>query len=244
MSERSPPLGIAAGAGLSVLLHGVAAAAIALYGFGPGGEKPELPAFSVSLAIESADDEAREEPTSVVAPAVVETPAASPPPPMPAAAMRPSPAPPRAKPEKVAALAPPSADPPPSSGSAVSVVESPAPTEVPSIGTVDPATGHGTLAALGAGALGAGSAPRTPKLLHAPTPDYPQIARRRGQQGRVVLAVELDPEGLPVEARVLAGSGFEALDRAALAAVKAWRFDKSDEARRAVEVPIVFRLGE
>ena len=54
-------------------------------------------------------------------------------------------------------------------------------------------------------------------------PAYPAQSRRRGEQGRVVLRVELSESGRVVAAAVQKGSGFSRLDDAALAAVKGWR---------------------
>ncbi|MEZ5615606.1 MAG: TonB family protein [Rhodocyclaceae bacterium] len=54
-------------------------------------------------------------------------------------------------------------------------------------------------------------------------PVYPPISRRLGEEGKVVLRVELDEQGRVSSARVSTASGFSRLDAAALAAVKAWR---------------------
>jgi len=251
MSKRSPSLGFVGGAGLSVLLHGVAAAAIALYGFGGTSKRAEHVPIPIALVVE---DIAAPAPVPAPAPAAmnpIAVPAASPmavpspvsmPPIKAPTALRPTPQPPRAKPEASAVLAPPE--------TSLSVIEAPA--AVPAPKDVEPTIGAGEdeaqaptrVAALGSALSGAISGSTGPRLLHAPPPDYPMVARRRGQQGRVLLAVELDHAGVPVEARVKTGSGYGTLDDAALRAVKAWRFDPSAEARRLVDVPIVFRLGD
>ncbi|MBP9653886.1 MAG: energy transducer TonB [Rhodocyclaceae bacterium] len=54
-------------------------------------------------------------------------------------------------------------------------------------------------------------------------PAYPPLSRRQGEEGKVVLRVELDEQGNVSAARVATSSGFARLDEAALAAVKAWR---------------------
>lgn len=54
-------------------------------------------------------------------------------------------------------------------------------------------------------------------------PEYPFVSRRLGEQGTVVLQVELDEQGLVAAARVLSSSGHVRLDDAALAAVRHWR---------------------
>jgi protein TonB len=81
-----------------------------------------------------------------------------------------------------------------------------------------------------------------------PRPRYPWISRRRGEQGRVVLEVAVAADGRAKEVRVKRSSGSARLDRAALAAVRAWRFKPALSYGRAVagriDVPIVFRLTQ
>lgn len=81
-----------------------------------------------------------------------------------------------------------------------------------------------------------------------PAPSYPQEARRRGQEGRVVLRVTISPVGEARSVRVLRSSGYERLDRAAREAVARWRFEPARRAGRPVEglldVPVVFRLEQ
>jgi periplasmic protein TonB len=77
-------------------------------------------------------------------------------------------------------------------------------------------------------------------------PAYPESARRRGQQGRVVLQVSVSPDGLPVTVSVAQSSGYSSLDAAALTAVQRWRFVPATRAGAPVaataEVPVTFRL--
>ena len=54
-------------------------------------------------------------------------------------------------------------------------------------------------------------------------PEYPASSRRRNEQGRVVLRVELAEDGRIDGAAVRSSSGSSRLDQAALNAVKAWR---------------------
>lgn len=54
-------------------------------------------------------------------------------------------------------------------------------------------------------------------------PAYPATARRLGEEGTVVLRVELDETGAVAAPRVATGSGHARLDEAALTAVKTWR---------------------
>lgn len=68
---------------------------------------------------------------------------------------------------------------------------------------------------------------------HRPAPAYPAAARRRGEEGRVVLRVELDERGQISNAAVATASGSRWLDEAALAAVRKW---SCEPARRGGEV--------
>lgn len=54
-------------------------------------------------------------------------------------------------------------------------------------------------------------------------PRYPPLSRRMGEEGTVVLRVELDEHGRVCSARVSSSSGSARLDEAALAAVKTWQ---------------------
>ncbi len=59
-----------------------------------------------------------------------------------------------------------------------------------------------------------------PKLM---APNYPAISRRMGEEGKLILRVELDESGHIDDARVVDSSGYERLDKAALEAVKSWQ---------------------
>ena len=54
-------------------------------------------------------------------------------------------------------------------------------------------------------------------------PTYPALARRMGEEGEVVLRVELSEDGQIASVRVATSSGFRRLDEAALATIKNWR---------------------
>jgi protein TonB len=54
-------------------------------------------------------------------------------------------------------------------------------------------------------------------------PAYPSQSRRLGEEGTVVLRVELDEQGKVSTARIATSSGFARLDEAALSAVRTWR---------------------
>lgn len=62
------------------------------------------------------------------------------------------------------------------------------------------------------------------EYLHNPTPEYPPLARRRGEQGRVVLHVTVSESGTVATINISQSSGFALLDQSALTAVRGWRF--------------------
>jgi len=55
------------------------------------------------------------------------------------------------------------------------------------------------------------------------SPAYPALSRRMGEEGKLVLRVELDETGHISNAKVVESSGYSRLDNAALSAVKTWR---------------------
>ena len=77
-------------------------------------------------------------------------------------------------------------------------------------------------------------------------PTYPALARRMGEEGEVVLRVELSEDGQIASARVATSSGFRRLDEAALAAIKNWRCNaaqREGQPVRAVAIqPFTFSL--
>ncbi len=81
-----------------------------------------------------------------------------------------------------------------------------------------------------------------------PIPSYPEVARRRGQVGTVVLAVEIDSNGVPTRVEVKRSSGFRLLDLSATKTVIKWRFSPAKLGGRPVtstlELPIRFQLKE
>lgn len=91
---------------------------------------------------------------------------------------------------------------------------------------------------------GPGGPASTPVAVHSPAPRYPGRALRRGESGEVVLRVAIDASGRPARIDVAASSGSRDLDRAALTAVRRWRFRPAMQGDRPVEavvdVPISF----
>lgn len=87
----------------------------------------------------------------------------------------------------------------------------------------------------------------TPAFASPPSPPtYPRLARQRRQQGTVVIEVQLGRGGEQMAREVLQSSGVDSLDKAALAAVKNWRFlpyRENDRPHRSrVRLPIRFAL--
>lgn len=82
--------------------------------------------------------------------------------------------------------------------------------------------------------------------LNNPHPPYPRVSRRLREEGRVLLAVEIDVDGHASQAVVKRSSGFERLDQAALQTVLNWRFVPGKQAGIAkkmwVNIPINFVL--
>jgi periplasmic protein TonB len=82
--------------------------------------------------------------------------------------------------------------------------------------------------------------------LHNPRPEYPHSAKRAGQEGRVLLRVQILADGTAGNVSVAKTSGFETLDEAALAAVRKWKFVPAKRDGNPVEsvvnVPINFNL--
>lgn len=79
-------------------------------------------------------------------------------------------------------------------------------------------------------------------------PVYPATSRRLGEEGTVRLRVLVDERGRPKDVDVLNSSGFDRLDRAAIDAVKRWRFRAATDGTRAIstwtQVAITFKLTD
>lgn len=82
--------------------------------------------------------------------------------------------------------------------------------------------------------------------LHNPAPDYPQMARRKGEQGRVLIKVLVTSQGDASNVTLERSSGSTYLDDAAIKAVKNWKFVPARSNNEAVSgyvtVPINFSL--
>ncbi|GAB3094982.1 energy transducer TonB [Lysobacter terrae] len=84
-----------------------------------------------------------------------------------------------------------------------------------------------------------------PQPISVPAPKYPARALRNGEEGTVMVSADIDAEGMPSAVAVARSSGSRDLDRAAVDAVKHWRFRPAMADGRAtpgrVQVPISFK---
>lgn len=84
--------------------------------------------------------------------------------------------------------------------------------------------------------------------LSNPAPAYPSASRRMGEEGRVLLRVQVGADGRPTDVSIAKSSGFSRLDDVARETVlRSWRFvpaRQGDQAvAGAVKVPIDFTLS-
>jgi len=88
----------------------------------------------------------------------------------------------------------------------------------------------------------------TTAYLSNPKPAYPKMARRRGLEGVVVLAVSVSSQGSVKGLELKKSSGHKLLDNAAKNAVKRWRFTPATrggiKVNAMVDVPIRFTLNK
>ncbi|HUL57522.1 MAG TPA: energy transducer TonB, partial [Usitatibacter sp.] len=82
--------------------------------------------------------------------------------------------------------------------------------------------------------------------LDNPAPEYPPLSRRLREQGRVMLRVLVSAQGSAQDVEIGTSSGSERLDRAAVEAVRRWRFEPARRGSQAVAawalVPVLFQL--
>ncbi len=95
-------------------------------------------------------------------------------------------------------------------------------------------------------AMAAGDRPM-PIADQSPPPSYPPGALRRGESGSVVVRVDVDATGAPVDVTIIQRSGSRDLDRAATDAVRRWRFQPAQSNGQpvpgSIEVPFDFKQG-
>ena len=79
-------------------------------------------------------------------------------------------------------------------------------------------------------------------------PKYPASALRAGETGTVTVSATINAAGVPVEVGIDGRSGNRDLDRAAVAAVKQWRFQPAlrngKPVQATVRVPVQFALDQ
>jgi protein TonB len=79
-----------------------------------------------------------------------------------------------------------------------------------------------------------------------PAPEYPRLARRMGEEGRVILRVLVSAGGAAEEVQIRTSSGHARLDDVARETVRRWKFVPAKRGSEAVAawvlVPISFRL--
>ncbi|MES2337257.1 MAG: energy transducer TonB [Pseudomonadota bacterium] len=89
----------------------------------------------------------------------------------------------------------------------------------------------------------------TSKLISGTPPSYPVEARRKRETGTVVLRLVLSPEGRIASIVVHRSSGVDVLDKAALDAVRKWRWSPTlrngepTEVTGLVQIPFVLKTG-
>ncbi|HWT54208.1 MAG TPA: TonB family protein [Rhodocyclaceae bacterium] len=75
--------------------------------------------------------------------------------------------------------------------------------------------------------------------LNNPRPAYPAMSRRLGEEGRVEVEVQVQPDGLPSKVSLKRSSGYERLDSAALEAIKRWKFVPAKRNGEAVAASVI-----
>jgi protein TonB len=108
--------------------------------------------------------------------------------------------------------------------------------------------GHGSANGDGSGSSAKGIALTQASYRDTPRPAYPDSARREGREGRVLLRALVDDQGRIKQVEINNSSGSDTLDRAAVEAIKRWRFHPARHGERPVEswlrIPIEFRLAD
>jgi protein TonB len=91
-----------------------------------------------------------------------------------------------------------------------------------------------------------GATQAQPDDLHNDAPIYPEESQTAGEEGTVILRVEVTADGLPASVTIAKSSGYFRLDQAARRAVLHWKFHPALAAgtpiRSEVETPVHFTL--
>lgn len=75
-----------------------------------------------------------------------------------------------------------------------------------------------------------------------PAPEYPRAALRNGESGTVLVRVAVDASGMPTDVTLEKNSGSRDLDRAALEAVRKWRFQPAQRDGQPVPASLVIPI--
>jgi TonB family protein len=92
----------------------------------------------------------------------------------------------------------------------------------------------------------AGAPPTQRALVKYVAPEYPREALLRGIEGWIDMSLSVTPGGDVVEPRVSDGKGRQLFDRAALAAVRQWKYEPrpGQEAAQTMQVRVSFQLED
>lgn len=95
-------------------------------------------------------------------------------------------------------------------------------TAITSTENLNPRPSEVTLVSSGEGGHSQSFIPR--QALHNPKPSYPLSSRKLREQGLVVVRLCVNQDGFVGEASISRSSGFQGLDKSALATLSQWRF--------------------
>lgn len=120
----------------------------------------------------------------------------------------------------------------------------PAPPPVPT--GIDPATGTPPAPGTPTAPVAGGEIP-VPIQGQNPAPHYPNASMRRQETGTVTVRVQVDAQGSPTGVALIGRSGSRELDRAAMEAVRKWKFQPAQRDGTAVsgsvDIPFEFNLN-
>jgi len=235
---------------LSLVLHG--AAVLLLFAAGAAGSRGSEEPLLVELALVGPPSDKTDANEQSASEAAIDVPPAEEPPPVDLSMLKPielapSPEPPPVDFFELKPVEPPKPPPPPKPQQQQK--QQAAPQATPK---ATPSQNFGNAGAAQQAAAGFLPTPAVvwegkPRYRHPPAPPvYPPRAVELNQQGEVLVRVRLDPEGAAVEVVLHRPSGFQMLDRAAIAAVKSWHFLPATRDGRPVsawvEIPVRFHL--
>lgn len=256
---RSPASSFAIGVTISLALHAAGLAAVLQW---PSGQPPSMAgeAITVSLVIETssgAEGAPAAPPPTPPEPQQSDPPAVRRPPPSPDPAPRSynaetgaaavSPAEPEPPEARFLSMDPPPPKPTPHQTARLDPADGPDPAETTRTSPRHPtATADGDPAPLPPAASGAASV-MPPQVANGNRPpNYPPSARRRGQEGVVIIRVTVAVDGRASATTIVTSSGVPILDEAAIEAVRSWRFlpahHGAEQVAGTLDVPIRFDL--